>query len=101
MKPIVDGHYYKLNNVENGTQEIQFIHKKPVIGESNILKTVQDGTTNEEVLKMLIDRFEFLQAKLPSKENYVVIEKLKDALFWIEKREEDRKKRNVKGKNLL
>ncbi len=64
------------------------------------LVTVEDGTTNEEVLEVLIDRMNFLQSKFPCRENAVVITHLETALMWLEKRTKDRIKRNVEGKNI-
>ena len=58
------------------------------------LLTLNDGTTNEEVLEMLIDRMNYLQGKFPCRENAIVITKLQESLMWLEKRTADRKKRN-------
>ena len=76
MKNLVAGHTYELSNFENKDEKgqvLQFIHKEPIEEGSTELKTVSDGTTNEEVLEALINR--------------------------IEKRTNDRIKRNVEGKN--
>lgn len=95
MKNIVLGHEYSLKDHEgDGTQIIQFISKENVNGE---LKTIKDGTTNEEVLKMLIDRMQYLQNIQSSRENAVVITKLEEALMWLEKRTADRVARGVEG----
>ncbi|CAA0215244.1 hypothetical protein [Tenacibaculum maritimum] len=100
MKVLTEGHKYQLKNYENPneTQVIQFIEKVPT-GENNELKTINDGTTNEEVLEMLIDRMEHLQNKFPCKENVIVITNLEESLMWLNKRTEKRKKREVKGKH--
>lgn len=97
MQVITEGHKYKLAGFETeaGEQTVQFIEKESV-GES--LVTVNDGTTNEEVIEMLINRISFLQAKFPCKENACAITKLEEALMWLEKRTRDRVKRNVEGK---
>jgi predicted flavoprotein YhiN len=105
MKVITEGHLYKLNNFEDNTknQEIQFIEKIPqtYINEpTGQMITVNDGTTNEEVLEMLINRMEYLQKKFPCKENACCITHLQEALMWLEKRTNDRIKRNVEGKHL-
>ena len=89
----------KIGRLENGNQTIQFIEKVPV-GVTGELKTVNNGTTNEEVLRMLIDRLGYLQSKFPCRENAIVITKLEESLMWLEKRTNDRKARNVEGKNL-
>lgn len=102
MKVLIEGHNYELKNVEKeyGYQTIQFIQKKEKIGgEPGELVTVFDGTTNEEVLEMLIHRIEFLQKKNPCRENSIVITKLEESLMWLKKRTSDRVKRNVEGKN--
>lgn len=64
------------------------------------LSTINNGTTNEEVLKMLIDRMNFLQSQFPCRENAIVITKLEESLMWLEKRTIDRTVRSVEGKQL-
>ena len=61
------------------------------------LITVHDGTTNEEVLSMLIDRMYYLQKLCPCRENAIVITKLEESLMWLDKRTDDRMKRKVEG----
>ena len=78
---------------------MQFIHKEPIKEGSTELITVSDGTTNEEVLEALINRMNFLDGKFPCRENSIVITHLETALLWLEKRTNDRIKRNVEGKN--
>lgn len=117
MKVIVEGHAYELANFENpetSSQGLQFIHKELKLkdiseleehqilspGPDNFeLVTVENGTTNEEVLAVLIDRMYFLNGKFPCKENSVAITHLETALLWLEKRTNDRKKRQVEGNN--
>jgi hypothetical protein len=99
METITDGHVYKLKSFEdeNTFQVIQFIHKGSTTKEG--FTTIHDGTTNEEVLEMLIDRMQYLQAKFPCRENAIVITKLEESLLWLNKRTTDRKARGVEGKN--
>lgn len=101
------GHCYELANFENKESEgqtIQFIEKIPADvtdpNEKGTLKTVNDGTTNEEVLEMLIDRMNYLQGMFPCRENALVITKLEESLMWLNKRTSDRLKRGVEGKQL-
>lgn len=116
MKVLKEGHRYQLTGFENteNTQEVQFIEKVPVnkdehpeyweggkTPEEGTLHTVNDGTTNEEVLEVLIDRMKYLQGKFPCRENVIVITRLKESLMWLEKRTADRKKRNVEGRRLV
>ena len=102
MKNLVAGYTYELSNFENKDEKgqvLQFIHKEPIEEGSTELKTVSDGTTNEEVLEALINRMNFLNGKFPCRENSIVITHLETALLWLEKRTNDRIKRNVEGKN--
>lgn len=103
MKNLVEGHLYELENFENKKakgQHLQFIQKEPVADGNGTLITVADGTTNEDVLEMLIDRMKYLQAKFPCKENACCITHLEEGLMWLEKRTRDRVKRNVEGKHI-
>lgn len=92
----------KIGILENGNQTIQFIEKKPDPEKGNgVLFTVNNGTTNEEVLRVLIDRMiHSMQAKFPCRENAIVTTHLETALLWLEKRTADRKARGVEGKHL-
>ena len=102
MKIKAEGHTYELSNFENKNAEgqtLQFIHKEPISEGATELKTVADGTTNEELIEVLINRLNYLQAKFPCRENAIVITKLEESLMWLNKRTTDRMKRNVEGKN--
>lgn len=106
MKILKEGHLYELDMFENtnmdlGNQKIQFIEKEPVELGSTQLITINNGTTNEEVLAMLIDRMNYLQGKFPCRENALVITKLEESLMWLNKRTSDRQKRNVEGTNKI
>lgn len=103
MKTLTAGYKYELKNFEAQDQPgqvIQFIEKVPVAVGGAELRTVNDGTTNEEVLRMLIDRMNSLQAKFPCRENAIVTTHLETALLWLEKRTSDRKARGVEGKHV-
>ena len=103
MKVLTQGHRYELANFENKEakgQEIQFIEKMPYqTNDGTKLLTVNDGTTNEDVIEVLIDRLQYLNEKFPCRENALAITKLEEALFWLNKRTADRVKRNVEGTN--
>lgn len=101
MTILTEGHKYIAANFENPEygQTIQFIEKVGKPGET--LTTVNDGTTNEELLEVLIDRISYLQGKFPCKENACCITHLQEALMWLEKRTRDRIKRNVEGKQSI
>jgi len=104
MKILREGHKYVAANFENpdGGQTIQFIEKEPSNKPEQVteLITINDGTTNEELLAVLIDRMNYLQGKFPCRENAIVITKLEESLMWLEKRTNDRKKRGVEGKHI-
>jgi len=102
MKIIKAGHKYELANMEDGFQTVTFIHKD-IQGDSTDrdttnLVTIEDGTTNEQVLEMMIDRMNHLQSKMPCRENAIVITKLEESLMWLNKRTQGRIARNVEGK---
>lgn len=101
MINLIPGHTYEVCNFENKEEKgqiFQFIHKEP--NENNELITISDGTTNEDVLEVLIDRMNYLNNKFPCRENSIVLTHLEIALLWLEKRTNDRIKRNVEGKHL-
>lgn len=108
MKVLREGHRYELENFENKDgqgQVIQFIEKEPIgtklsAGKSGEMVTVFDGTTNEELLEVLINRMNYLNNKFPCRENSSAITKLDEALMWLEKRTRDRQKRGVEGKHI-
>lgn len=104
MKVLNQGHTYFLHNMEAPLAEgqlIHFIQKEPVEGDAyGTMLTTQQGTSNEEVLEMLIDRMNFLQNAFPCRENAIVITKLEESLMWLNKRTTDRMKRGVEGKHL-
>jgi len=105
MKAITPGHKYELGNFEAKDapgQTLQFIEKEPACNPTvpGELRTVFDGTTNEEVIKMLIDWMEFLYAKFPSEETACSISHLKQALYAQQSRTYSRLERGVEGRHL-
>ena len=100
MRCTEPGHTYELELVNEDhlgvppVQTLQFMHKEEKDGE---LVLVTSGTTNEDVLRVLIDRMEFLNGKVHCSENAVVIKNLKSALLWLEKRTSGREARCVEG----
>jgi hypothetical protein len=98
MEIIEAGHAYNVANVQEGTQTISFIQKDVQEG-SNELTVVKDGTTNEEVLAVMIDRMEYLQGRVPSDINAQVITSLQTALTLLDQRTAERIERGVEGTN--
>lgn len=99
MKILVPGHLYELASLEGtNPQTIQFIHKERLNPEDPLsLTTINDGTTNEEVIAVLVNRLTELSKRLPSRETSMQITKLEEALMWGEKRTRDRQARGVEG----
>jgi hypothetical protein len=108
MKTLIEGHRYELANFEkpeNPGQVIQFIHKERVpagtdakgVTHPETLVTISDGTTNEEVLEALIDRLEYLFARLQSDHTKRAIQDCRSALANLNARTAERKARGVEG----
>ena len=100
MKVHVAGQRYELQNFEQPEQPgqvIQFIHKETAGDANGTMRTVLDGTTNEEVLKMLIDRFPKQGRKLPCRENSIALTHIETALLCLQKRTADREAQGVEG----
>jgi hypothetical protein len=78
------GHTYQIRNhetdasKEDSYQTLQFIKKEK---QGDAFVTIQNGTTNEEVLAVLIDRLNTLSRKLPSRETSIAITKCEEALL--------------------
>lgn len=105
MKCLDDHHVYELANFEKNENEssfqiLSFIKKEPKEPDSTELKTVHNGTTNEEVLAMLIHRLNRLNNKFPCRENALAITHCEIALMFLEKRTKERVARGVEGKQI-
>lgn len=60
-----------------------------------------NGCTNEDLLAVVVDRLEYLQAgPFPCRENALALTKIQEALHWLKHRTEKRKKRGVEGTNV-
>ncbi len=100
MKVLQEGHSYGLAYFENPKrmQVIQFIDRRPVTHDATgKMFTEKDGTTNEEVLEMMIDRISYLNDKSHSDYNDLALIHLEAALSNLNKRNADRKERGVEG----
>lgn len=56
-----------------------------------------NGTTNEEVIEVLIHRLRWLNQKLPCRENSLALTKLEEALHWLGARGRNRAAQGVTG----
>lgn len=95
MKVIEPAHYYTVKNIESGTQNILFIRKEP--DDEGVFQTVHDGTTNEELILVLIDRIDTLDKRMPSEFNKDALQNLRNALHALQARTADRENRKVEG----
>lgn len=95
MQILVPAHKYELSSMDGtAPQVLTFIRKEQQDGK---FVTVEDGTTNEEVLAAVIDRIKGLNEKAPCRENSICLTHLETALLWLEKRTRDRHARGVEG----
>lgn len=90
---IEEGHKYELE----GNQELRFLKKTRVEGTGE-LQTVYTGTTNEEMLAVLIDRTTTLNKAFPCIENENALTHMQQALHWFELRTSKRQSQGVEGK---
>lgn len=103
MKVITPGHRYELEQSQttgkptSAPQVLQFIEKRVDALDPKSLVLVNEGTTNEELIKVLIDRIEFLNTKMPHRQNEIAIEALENALGALEARTAERKQANIEG----
>jgi hypothetical protein len=99
MKTVVPGYVYELaSHKPNGVAQIlAFVHKAARAVGDDTLEELDDGTTTEEVIMVLMDRLTFLNAKLPSAHNTRAIFNLRRALDELHARTADRAKRGVEG----
>jgi len=98
MHPLDDCHNYKLDTFLGSRILLKFY-------EMRADGTKFDGTTNEEVLRVLIHRISYLndewqKGKFRCRENSIAITKLEEALMWLEKWTADRISRDVEGTHL-
>ena len=87
---------YSSQDDKEGTQKFQ----KITFYKMNEDKTFENGTTLEELLSVGIKRLADLNNRFSCRENSLAITKMQEALMWLNKRTEDRKKRGVEGKHL-
>lgn len=94
MEILKEGHRYLVKDFEGeGVQALDFIEKD---GSG----TITNGTTNEELLAVLINRLAYLNGKFPCRENSIVITKLEESLMWLNKRTQERAARGVEGQQI-
>ncbi len=89
---------YTLHNIIQGEG---LENQKVVFYKLNLDGTDENGTTLEEMLRVSIERLNDLNRRFPCRENSIAITKMEEALMWLNKRTEDRKKRGVEGQHKI
>lgn len=100
------GHVYDLHDTELSEEpghvnktRIQFMRKEPRQAGDSELEVTLEGTTNEAVVAVLLDRMRYLDSANPCPENKRVLQGLSMARDYLEARRKDRTKRGVEGTN--
>lgn len=96
MEVVDPGHSYILHNLGGGKQQLEFIKKSNGCIEH---EEERDGVLVQEVLRVLVDRMEYLQTLQPCTETNCVIERLQDSIVLMEERAWRRKNQGVTGTN--
>lgn len=97
MQVIYPGHAYQLAHHDGvHVETLQFVQK---VMDGEHLRVEVAGTTNEEVIAVLIDRMEYLQEQVPCAENEEVLMHLRRSLQILNARTKDRMDRNVEETN--
>lgn len=95
MKILDEGYEYSLASLEGDTAQV--LRFKKTREENGELIPIQDGTSNEEVIKALINRLHFLNEWMYDSFNSEALIHLEQALNALHARQADRKARGVLG----
>ena len=95
MRVITEGYDYEVINKGNAniTQLLHF-YQHTIDG---VHQLKRDGITNEELLKVLIHRYEYLNKNVPDAHNVMIITLLKSCLEHQKTRTEERKQQGIEG----
>lgn len=85
MKVIIPGLVYEVEHVKDKTKTTWL----------SFVSANGDGVINEDLIEVLLRRLNYLQTKLPCKENACAITKLEEALMWLEKRTKNRSEKSA------
>lgn len=90
-------HHYEVQNAENQELLNSIYFQKGPIKECGV-----NGCHNEDLIVIVIDRLEgFQNSPYACHENFVAIEKLKEALSYLRDRTNNRIARNVEGTHVI
>lgn len=99
MKVLRDGFTYEAENFDDKTQLGQIIKFVQKEREGNVSILIQDGTTIEELLDIIISRVDYLQQTQSSSQNFFITHYLKLAKFLMIDRQQEKNKR-LRNKNI-
>lgn len=89
MKIVDRGHKYKVSNydtsIEHTYQDLVFIKKVRITEGVEII----NGTTNEEIMKVMKDRFRFQNSEKPNEKTQKIISLVDDIIKLMEERKEE------------
>ncbi len=95
MKIIDEGYKYELDSLEGGESQLLWFKKTNEV--DGKLITQHDGTSNEEIIKALINRLHYLNEWMYDSFNSEALIHLENALDALHARQSDRKARGVLG----
>jgi len=91
MDPKIPGFLYEVKNVKQGTQPIQFVHTEfHKVYQKEII--IMDGTTDIELLEVLINRQETLIAEEACEEREIALKRFNLALTKLQDLQARKKK---------
>lgn len=89
MKVLDPGHRYELRHLDgSGSSVLQFVKRDGEGYPGNVGRC--EGTNIQEVLRVLIDRIQYLNRQVHSEHNIIVIDELRGALIQLETRAAER-----------
>lgn len=87
MRVLAEGHVYEVQNIDgDGSQTIHFVRRIPK-GQA----FQHEGILMQELIRVLIDRTNFLNAQVPCHENVTILNNLRESLILLESRAARRK----------
>lgn len=85
MKVLDPGHYYELDHLDGDDHEyLVFVKREGEKFPGNVGH--YEGTNIQEVLRVLIDRVEYLDKQKPNTHNSFILYDLREALWMLERR---------------
>lgn len=98
-------HAYKISvevKAQTSNETDQTVHEVVLQFQNGGLKEVgANGITDQALIAVVLDRMRsFNEGQFRCRENSMIITKLEEAMLWMEKRSNDRARRNVEGERI-